>query len=120
LRYLAANTAHDLVQWDLADSGIAGKMQPRDVDDIAEDARKNVMESLSGLTWQVLRKSAWHDERASQSNGRTYPVAAMEVETKLGGEIEAAWPWLRAMSLRGPGSRLALGISQLSIYLSRP
>jgi len=119
LRYLAANAAHDLVQWDLADSGAATALGAGAVDDAAEASRKAVVGAFAGLKWRVIAIRRFHDKRRSASGGHSYPIDAAEVEMELGGEIEPAWPWLRAMSLRGPGSRLALGIGQLSIFIRR-
>lgn len=115
LAYLAANVAHDLVQWDLAESGAAADMRPRDVDDAGEIARAAVTAAFSGVGCRVLSESRFHDTRVSRSNGHTRPIDAAELEMELEGDLEPAWPWLRAMSLRGPGSRLSLGISYFTI-----
>jgi len=116
---LIANAAHDLVQWDLEDSGASTGFGKAGCDAAGDGARKAVVEAFGRVELRTLYQSSEVGFRRSGSNHRRYSVHLTRMDVEISGDLASIWPWLRATSLRGPGGRLALGASDLSIYVPR-
>lgn len=113
----AANAVHDLVQWDLEDSGESELLGKRGCDALAGQAREAARSAFRG----VVVEDAWLEEagpgaRRSRTNRQRFEPLGVRGYVRLGGELEPAWPWLSLLTLRGAGGRRSFGLGGLRLW----
>jgi hypothetical protein len=113
---LAGGVAHDLVQWELEDGGLAEQLGKVGCDERAEAARVAAVQSFEGVRVEGL--VAWHDggERASAGSGGPIDLSGHRGYLRLDGELAPALPWLAALALRGAGQRRSFGLGQVRLW----
>jgi hypothetical protein len=121
LSELLGTVAHDLVQWDLEDSGRAqrfmaeGHDPKRTCDALADYARAAAAAALEGV---AITSSLSHrnlGKRQSATNPGAVSLHGDEGWICLSGDLEAAIPWLRVLELRGGGKKKSFGLGSVRI-----
>lgn len=116
--HLLGNLAHDLVQWDLEDSGTSAQLGKRGCDALADEARREAESSLSGVTVDVRTLDAEdHGLRQSRSNRGAFRLHGVSGYVELRGDLARAWPWLASLVLRGAGQKRSFGLGEVRLWL---
>lgn len=114
---ILGDAAHDLVQWDLADSDLADRIGREMCDTLGDRARKLAAETLRDVT---LRADVTFEElglRRSRSNGQRFPLQGYLGSIELSGPLDAALPWLGVLELRGGGGRKTFGMGEVRVWV---
>jgi hypothetical protein len=115
---LLGNAAHELVQWDLADSGLAesfGDGSKRRCDAYADEARTTVKELATGLTVAGEVDHATLGRRASRGNGGKFELAGHHGWLRIAGDLQALLPWFIVLELRGAGAKKSFGMGDVRV-----
>jgi len=118
---MLGNVAHDLVQWDLADSGLAsswardGADAKRRCDEHADRARAHVKEHLCHVAAGGEFGQAHLGRRWSRSTGGTFELMGFTGWLVLSGELEQILPWLVVLELRGGGKKKSFGLGEVRL-----
>jgi hypothetical protein len=119
LAHLLGNLAHDLVQWDLEDSGDSTRLGKRGCDTLADEARREAEASLAGVTVDVRALDAEdHGLRQSRSNRGSFRLYGVSGYVELSGDLTRAWPWLASLALRGAGQKRSFGLGEVRLWLA--
>jgi hypothetical protein len=118
---LAGLTAHDLVQWDLEDSGASATLGKRGCDDLAEGARACAESAFERVTIVASRLDVEdRGQRYSRGNRHRFRIEGVSGFIELRGDLTAAAPWLMLMALRGVGQKRAFGLGSLRLWWPSP
>lgn len=114
---LAGQAAHDLVQWDLEDSGASPTLGKRGCDDLADGARACAERAFERVT-VAARQLDVEDlgQRYSRGNRHRFRLEGVRGFIELRGDLTAAWPWLVLMALRGVGQKRAFGLGGVRLW----
>lgn len=113
--------AHDLVQWDLEDDGSSAELGKRGCDELADAVRLRAEAALDGVAVDVRALDA-EDQglRRSRSNRGAFRLYGVSGFVELTGDLTRAWPWLRALALRGAGQKRSFGLGEVRLWLPAP
>lgn len=114
---LAGQVAHDLVQWDLEDSGASTTLGKRGCDELADGARACAERAFERVT-VAMRQLDVEDlgQRCSRGNRHKFRLEGVRGFIELRGELTAALPWLMLMVLRGVGQKRAFGLGGVRLW----
>ena len=119
---MLGNLAHDLVQWDLADSGLAAEFvaqghgdAKRWCDDFADCARAHVKKRLTKVRVNGDVSKMSLGRRRSRSNGNSFELHGFTGWLTLTGEFQPILPWLVALELRGGGKKKSFGLGEVRL-----
>lgn len=116
LQALLGNTAHDLMQWALADSGASAALGKRGCDAIADAARDGAVASLDRVSEHWTRRRGLSlGKRVSRTNRGQFSLEGFTGTVWLSGDLDAGWPWLRALALHGAGARRGFGMGRVRL-----
>lgn len=115
LRGVLADAAHELVQWDLADSGLADQLGKQGCDPLAERARRHVAALLAGTQVSVNVERADGGRRRSRSNGGRFPLRGYVGRIALTAVPTEALPWLVVLEVRGAGRKTSYGLGEVRL-----
>lgn len=117
LAHILGTLAHDLVQWDLEDSGDSAGLGKPGCDALADEARRQAAATLDGVSIDVRSLDA-EDQglRRSRSNHGAFRLSGVSGFVELSGDLTRAWPWLRALALRGAGQKRSFGLGEVRLW----
>lgn len=114
---VAGNAAHDLVQWDLADSGASSILLKAGCDELAELARVQARRALAALAVQTLnREDVYVGRRWSESFRGSFRLSGFTAFVRLTGAVAEALPWLILLSIRGAGRHKSFGSGHVRLW----
>lgn len=123
LAALLGNTAHDLVQWDLADRGLSdawGEGAKQRCDELSDSARSQVAEWGRRLRSDGHTKKVGLGRRRSVSTQQRFPLGGEGAFTgwlELRGALDLVLPWLVVLELRGGGAKKSFGMGEVRLRL---
>ena len=118
---LVGTVAHDLVQWDLEDSGLAASVHETGVDakrwcDTHADAARRAAEASlaeADIAMTVADKNL--GKRRSHTNLGKFPLGGYVGLIDLRGNLNHALPWLRVLELVGGGRKKSFGLGTVRL-----
>ncbi len=117
LAHVLGTVAHDLVQWDLEDCGDSARLGKPGCDALADEVRRQAEAALDGVSVEVRSLDAEdHGQRRSRSNHGAFRLYGVSGFVELSGDLSRAWPWLRALALRGAGQKRSFGLGEVRLW----
>lgn len=117
LATVLGNMAHDFVQWDLEDRGLAERLGKAGCDQLAEAARQCASASLASVRVDDGTIATRVGTRRSRSNRNRFVLEGRKGYLHLDGDLTAAAPWLALLSLRGGGRHKSFGLGQVRLWV---
>jgi hypothetical protein len=117
LGHIAGNLAYDLALYDIHDRREAEGLGREQSDAAAERAREVAEAAFAGVRIEAgcLAPADW-GRRQSGSNKGVMRLRGLGGYLRLAGDLDAALPWLAAMTLRGAGQKKSYGAGEVRLW----
>ncbi len=115
---ILGNVAYELTAWDIEDRDVGDGCDRARRHDLARQARRAAEAACADLavTRCELAPVAV-GERQAKTDGRFYFLGGFVGEVELAGELDAALPWLAALSLGRGGQKRGMGFGAVRLWL---